>query len=161
MNPLQGFGRLIGTTAFRLSLATMVASAIFASGLLLYVGWNARRLIDEQIGQTLSAQINGLADQYRIGGLRRLTAVIERRSRQPGSFLFLLQGPQGETLAGNISGVPAQMLANSETFETTYQRQDEVDGAIQTSTRAALARAFLLPGNNRCWSAATSRSASG
>jgi signal transduction histidine kinase len=149
VKPLQVFGRLIGTTAFRLSLATMVASAIFAGGLLLYVGWNARRLIDEQIGQTLSAQINGLADQYRIGGLRRLTAVIERRSRQPGSFLFLLQGPQGETLAGNISGVPAQMLASSETFETTYQRQDEVDGQIQTSTRAALARVFVLPGNNR------------
>ena len=26
----------------------------------------------EQIGQTLTAQINGLADQYRIGGIRRL-----------------------------------------------------------------------------------------
>ncbi len=149
MKPLQVLGRLLGTTAFRLSLATMVAAAVFAGGLLLYVGWNARRLIDEQIGQTLSAQINGLADQYRIGGLRRLTAVIERRSRQPGSFLFLLQGPLGETLAGNISGVPAQMLSNRETFETTYQRQDEVDGTMQTSTRAALARVFVLPGNNR------------
>lgn len=127
----------------------MLASAVFASGLLLYVGWNARRLIDEQIGQTLSAQINGLADQYRIGGLRRLTAVIERRSRLPGSFLFLLQGPQGETLAGNISGIPLQRLTDAETFETTYQRQDEVDGQIQASTRGALARVFMLPGGNR------------
>ena len=145
----QGFGRLIGTTAFRLSLATMVASAVFASGLLLYVGWNARRLIDEQIGQTLSAQINGLADQYRIGGLRRLTSVIERRSRLPGSFLFLLQGPVGETLAGNVSAIPAHVLTSTVLIETTYQRQDELDGLVQTSTRGALARVFVLPGGNR------------
>ncbi len=112
-------------------------------------GTPAASSIDEQIGQTLSAQINGLADQYRIGGLRRLTAVIERRSRLPGAFLFLLQGPQGETLAGNIAGVPMRILSDSETFETTYQRQEEVDGQIQASTRGALARVFLLPGGNR------------
>lgn len=146
---MKGLGRLLGTTAFRLSLITMLASAVFASGLLLYVGWNARRLIDEQIGQTLSAQINGLADQYRIGGIRRLASVIERRSRQPGSFLFLLQGPQGETIAGNIGAVPAAVMANTALAETTYQRQDEVDGLLQTSTRGALVRVFALPGNNR------------
>jgi signal transduction histidine kinase len=144
-----GLARLVGTTAFRLSLITMLASAIFAGGLLLYVGWNARRLIDDQIGQTLSAQINGLADQYRIGGIRRLTSVIERRTRQPGAFLFLLQAPSGETIAGNISGVPAPMMANAALSETTYQRQDEVDGQLQTSTRSALVRVFALPGGNR------------
>jgi len=146
---LKGLARLVGTTAFRLSLATMLASAVFASGLLFYVGWNARRLIDNQIGQTLSAQIIGLGDQYRIGGLRRLTSVIERRSRQPGSFLFLLQGAQGETLAGNVSAIPAQVMASVDLAETAYQRQDEVDGQIQTSTRDALVRVLALPGGNR------------
>jgi signal transduction histidine kinase len=146
---VTGLRRLVGTTAFKLSVIYMLASAIFAGGLLLYVGWNARRLIDEQIGQTLTAQINGLADQYRIGGIRRLSAIIERRSRQPGSFLFLLQGPGGETIAGNITGVSSAVMANSDLTETTYQRFDEAEGQPVLANRGALVRVFTLPGNNR------------
>jgi signal transduction histidine kinase len=146
---VTGLKRLVGTTAFKLSVVYMLASAIFAGGLLLYVGWNARRLIDEQIGQTLTAQINGLADQYRIGGLRRLQSIIERRSRQPGSYLLLLQGPQAEIVAGNISGLDPAVMASSVLTETTYQRFEEVDGQTQTTTRGALVRVFVLPGNSR------------
>lgn len=146
---MRSIGRLLSTTAFKLSLVTMLASAVFAGGLLLYVGWNARRLIDDQIGQTLTAQINGLADQYRIGGIRRLAAVIERRSRQPGSFLFLLQGANGENLAGNITGVPAAIMASETVVETSYQRQEESEGQVQTSTRGALVRVFNLPSSNK------------
>ncbi len=146
---MTGFSRLVGTTAFKLSVIYMLASAIFAGGLLLYVGWNARRLIDEQIGQTLTAQINGLADQYRIGGIRRLQSIIERRSRQPGSFLFLLQGPQSETIAGNIAGLAPAVMSSTDLTETTYQRFEEVDGQTQATTRGALVRVFVLPGNNR------------
>jgi signal transduction histidine kinase len=146
---VTGLRRLVGTTAFKLSVVYMLASAIFAGGLLLYVGWNARRLIDEQIGQTLTAQINGLADQYRIGGIRRLQSIIERRSRQPGSFLLLLHGPQGENLAGNISGLDPLVMASTVLTETTYQRFEEVDGQTQTTTRGALVRVSVLPGNNR------------
>jgi signal transduction histidine kinase len=136
--------RLVGTTAFKLSLVYLIASALFAGGLISYVGWNARRLIDEQIGQTLTAQINGLADQYRIGGIRRLTAVIERRSREPGSFLFLLQGPAGETIAGNISGISTALFTGNNLVETRYQRLED-----EGQTREALVRSSPLPGNNR------------
>jgi signal transduction histidine kinase len=139
-----GVGRLIGTTAFKLSLVYMVASALFAGGLITYVGWHARRLIDEQIGQTLTGQINALADQYRLGGVRRLAGVIDRRTREPGAFLFLLQGPQGETLAGNISGVRADSFQTGVTLETVYQRLEE-----EGQQRSALVRSFQLPGGNR------------
>jgi hypothetical protein len=120
---LTGLGRLVSTTAFRLSLAYMLASALFAGGLIAYVGWNARRVIDDQISQTLEAQIAALQDQYRVGGIRRLTSVVERRSREPGAFLFLLQGPQGDTLAGNITGLRAEAFTPGVTVEATYQRR--------------------------------------
>jgi signal transduction histidine kinase len=141
---LKSFGRLVGTTAFRLTVVYMLASALFAGGLIVYVGWNARRLIDDQIGQTLSTQINALSEQYRVGGIRRLTAVIDRRTREPGAFLFLLQGPGGETLSGNISGLRAETFAVGATVETSYQRLEE-EGQL----RNALVQAFALPGNNR------------
>jgi signal transduction histidine kinase len=141
---VTGFKRLVGTTAFKLSIVYLIASALFAGGLITYVGWNARRLIDDQIGQTLTAQINALTDQYRIGGIRRLTAVIERRSREPGSFLFLLQGPAGETIAGNISGLSTARFAEGSPVETRYQRLED-----EGQTREALVRSVGLPGNNR------------
>jgi signal transduction histidine kinase len=142
---LNSLGRLVGTTAFKLSMAYMLASALFAGGLIAYVGSHARSLIDEQIGQTLTAQGNALQDQYRLGGIRRLTATVERRAREPGAFLFQLLGPQGETLAGNISGVRLESLQPNAAVETTYLRLEE-EGQQQ---RAALVRAFPLPGANR------------
>jgi HAMP domain-containing protein len=89
-------------------------------------------------------QINVLSDQYRVGGIRRLSAIIERRSREPGSFLFLLQGSAGETLAGNISGISGELFANSNILETSYQRLEE-----EGQTRLALVRSFVFPGNQR------------
>jgi signal transduction histidine kinase len=122
-----------------------VASALFAFGLITYVGSHARSLIDEQIGQTLATQGNALQDQYRLGGIRRLTATVERRAREPGAFLFQLLGPQGETLAGNISGVRVESLPASAAIETTYLRQEDET----QQPRAALVRAFPLPAGNR------------
>ncbi len=122
----------------------MLASALFAGGLIAYVGWNARRVIDDQISQTLEAQIAALQDQYRVGGIRRLTSVVERRSKEPGAFLFLLQGPQGETLAGNITGLRAENFTPGATVEATYQRLEE-----DSLPRAALIRAASVPAGNR------------
>jgi signal transduction histidine kinase len=137
--------RLVGTTAFKLSLAYMLASALFAGGLIAYVGRHAQGVIDEQIGQTLAAQGSALQDQYRLGGIRRLTATVERRAREPGAFLFLLVGAQGETLAGNISGVRVESLSPNAASETTYLRLDEES----PQPRAALVRAVPLPAGNR------------
>jgi signal transduction histidine kinase len=139
-----GFKGLVGTTAFKLSVVYLLASALFSAGLIAYVGWNARRLIDDQIAQTLTGQINALTDQYRIGGARRLTSVIERRAREPGAYLLLLQEPTGETLAGNISNVQAERFITRRPTETSYKRLDD-EG--QTST--ALVRTIILPSNQR------------
>jgi hypothetical protein len=57
---------LFRTTAFRLSLAYLVIFAIFAFGLLGYVAWNATKVLDDQIVDTIEAEITGLAEQYRL-----------------------------------------------------------------------------------------------
>jgi signal transduction histidine kinase len=127
----------------------MLASALFAGGLLFYVGWHAQRLIEGQIGQTLQAQIDGLTNQYRLGGIRRVQNIVDRRARQPGSFVFLVIGAQGETLAGNIGGVAAGGLALNTNIETTYLRQEEADGIAPAIQRRALVRISALPAGNR------------
>ena len=46
---MTAFGKLIRTTAFRLTLAYLLLFAVFAASLVGYFAWNTRRLINEQI----------------------------------------------------------------------------------------------------------------
>ena len=109
-----------------------------------WVSWSVGRLIDEQIGATVEAEINGLSEQYAQGGIRRLVDVVERRVRQPGASLYLVTNFQGQTISGNIKSLPPDVLLQPGVRETSYERVGE--SAID---RRALARIFLLPGGFR------------
>lgn len=137
---------LASTTAFRLAMIYLIASASFAVVLLLYVGWNAQRLLDRQILRTLDVQAASLLDQYRIGGLRRLTSVVDRRIREPGAFLLLLEGQSGQFLTGNISGISAKALNGQRGVIVDYVPPDDETG-LQASRRQAMVRVLDVPGN--------------
>jgi signal transduction histidine kinase len=142
---LAGLKRLMKTTAFRLSLAYLITFLAFAGVTLVYVAWNARQLLDDQIRSTIAAEVNGLAEQYRTGNIRRLIFVIERRSREPGAFLYLLTTPQGERLAGNVTAIPPEFLERAGDREIQYNRGDEGSPHIHR----ALVRVDILPGGFR------------
>ena len=97
---------LFRTTAFKLAAAYLVICSIFAVLVLGYVAWNAQRLLTDQIRSTIDAEIQGLAEQQRQGGIRRLVNIIERRSRAPGASLYLVTTPVGERIAGNVEALP-------------------------------------------------------
>src|SRR5947207_116587 len=82
---MTALGKLLRTTAFKLTLVYLTVFAMFAAFLLVYFAWNTRRLITEQITQTVDAEITGLAEQYRQGGIRRLVFVVDARSRRPAA----------------------------------------------------------------------------
>jgi signal transduction histidine kinase len=137
--------RLLRTTAFKLSVAYLLVFVLFAGAILGYVAFNARRLLDAQTVETLNSEVNALSEQYRNGGIRRLINVVDRRSRRPGSFLYSVQSPSGELVAGNIAALPQSVLAVPGTRETPYARSDEGD----QPQRLALARVYHLPANYR------------
>ena len=62
---MTALGKLLRTTAFKLTLVYLVVFAMFAAFLLGYFAWNTRRLVTEQITETVDAEIRGLTDQYR------------------------------------------------------------------------------------------------
>ena len=82
---MTALGKLFRTTAFKLTLVYLVVFSLFAAFLLAYFAWNTRRLITEQIHQTVDAEITGLSEQYRLGGIRRLVLVVDTRARRPGN----------------------------------------------------------------------------
>jgi signal transduction histidine kinase len=138
--------RLFRSTAFRLTLLYMGVFAIFATAALGYVAWNARRLIEQQISQTIDAEIVGLSEQFRQGGLRRLVTVIEQRARQPGASLYLVTTPFGEKLAGNLDQTPPGLLDRAGESEMIYARTSDDAGA---RPNIAIVRVYILPAGFR------------
>jgi signal transduction histidine kinase len=141
---VTALGKIFRTTAFKLSLAYLTIFAIGAGLVLARVAWNMKTLFDEQVALTVEAEITGLAEQYNIGGIRRLVNVIERRARQPGSSLYLLTTMAGEPLAGNVARLPDGALVRPGVIETPYQRVGESEEEVR-----ALARIVVLPGGFR------------
>lgn len=131
--------KLFRTTAFRLTLVYLGVFAISVFVILGYVAWNATRILNEQIVETIEAEIGGLAEQYRTAGIRRLVAIVDRRSRQPGASLYLLTTYQGERIAGNVGSVPPGTLEKEGQSEIEYARQDE-----EVQTHRAIVRVFIL-----------------
>ena len=71
---MTALGKLFRTTTFKLTLVYLTVFALFAAFLLGYFALNTRRLITEQINDTVDAEITGLSEQYRLGGIRRLVS---------------------------------------------------------------------------------------
>ena len=142
---MTALGKLVRSTAFRLTLAYLVIFALYAAALLAYFALNTGRLITEQITETVDAEITGLTEQYTIGGLRQLVLIVENRSLRPGSSLYLVTAPTGQALAGNVGSLGPGVLDKTGWSETVYRRLDEQEAAEHT----ALARVVQLSGGFR------------
>jgi signal transduction histidine kinase len=139
---VTALGKLLRTTAFKLTLVYLGIFVLFAASLLAYFALNTRRLITEQITATVNGEVNGLSEQYGQGGLRRLVVVVDVRSRRPGSSLYLVTTPSGEGLAGNVGSLQPGVLDHPGWLETNYHRLEAPEGA----EHRALVRVVQLPG---------------
>lgn len=145
-SPVTALGKLLRTTAFKLTLVYLIIFALFAVFLLGYFAFNTRRLFTEQITQTVDLDIEGLTSQFNAAGIRRLVLIVEARSRRPGSSLYLVTTPTGEGLAGNVGSLPQGVMNTPGWTETVYRRLDESDTA---ELHRALVRVTHLPGGFR------------
>ena len=138
---MSALGRLFRTTAFKISLAYLVITSIGAVLVLVSVGWNVKALIQEQVTQTVDADIVGLSEQYVEGGITRLVETVDQRVKQPGAGLYLVTTHAGEPLVGNVASLPPGVLDRTGVVETSY--------LVKGQRRQALARVFALSGGFR------------
>jgi signal transduction histidine kinase len=143
---VTALGRLLRTTAFKLVAVYMVVFALFAAGVIAYLAFHTQQLLLYQIRETIDAEVRGLAEQYNIGGIRRLVAVVEARANLPGSAVYLVTSATGVTLAGNVLDVATGTLERAGWSEITYRRTEE---GAEARDSVALARVFVLPGGFR------------
>jgi signal transduction histidine kinase len=142
---VTAFGKLIRTTAFRLTLVYLFLFALFAASLLGYFAWNTRRLITEQITSTVNAETGEISDIFGRRGLRGLVFTIENRALRPGANLYLVTTPNGQAIAGNVGSLAPGVMGITGWSETAYRRLDEQDSA----DHRALVRVSELSGGFR------------
>jgi signal transduction histidine kinase len=140
---MTALGKLFRTTAFKLTLVYLTVFALFAFFLLGYFALNTKRLFTEQVTDAVNTEVTGLVDHFNAGGIRRLTLVIEARSRRPGSSLYLVTTPGSDGLAGNVGSLPTGALDKQGWAETVYRRIEEGESS---DLHHALARVYHLPG---------------
>jgi signal transduction histidine kinase len=126
---VTAFGKLIRTTAFRLTLVYLFLFALFAASLLGYFAWNTRRLINEQITTTVNAETAEIDDIYARGGLRGLVFTIGNRALRPGANLYLVTTPTGQAIGGNVGSLAPGVMASTGWSEIGYRRLDEQEMA--------------------------------
>jgi signal transduction histidine kinase len=137
---VTAFGKLIRTTAFRLTLVYLFLFAFFAASLLAYFAWNTRRLITEQITTTVNAETSEINEIYARRGLRGLALTIGNRALRPGANLYLITTPTGQAIAGNVGSLAPGVMATTGWSETAYRRLDDQD----TGDHRALVRVTEL-----------------
>jgi signal transduction histidine kinase len=142
---VTAFGKLIRTTAFRLTLVYLFLFALFAASLLGYFAWNTRRLITEQITTTVNAETDEVSDIYNRRGLRFLVLAVESRALRPGANLYLVTTTTGQMIAGNVGSLMPGVMATTGWSETAYRRLDEQD----TTAHRALVNVTQLDGGFR------------
>ena len=87
--------KLFRTTTFRLSLTYLALFSAAAVVAIFYLYWNTTVLLSRQLNQTIDAELKGLAEQYRAGGLEQLVRIVAERSETPGNSLYLVADSEG------------------------------------------------------------------
>jgi signal transduction histidine kinase len=150
---VRGLGRFIRTTAFKLSLIYLAVFAALSLFLIVSIADATNDLLSRQLQDTIDAEIQGLAEQYRTGGVSRLIKVVEARSHMPGASLYLLTDFSGNVIAGNVSDLPSAVLSAADGIArpVPYRRlaTDLGDEQPAVASHKALVRVFVLPGGFR------------
>jgi signal transduction histidine kinase len=137
--------KILRSSAFRLALGYVALFGVSAVFLLAFVYWLTTTYMLRQADETIEAEIVGLAERYRIGGLTGLTASIrERLDRRPqGSSIYLLTDGAGAPIVGNLNRWPPV-----EPDENGFLEFELVAGPGEPPRRAR-AKPFVLRGGFR------------
>jgi signal transduction histidine kinase len=100
--------QLFRSFTFRLALIYITLFGVSVLILLGFIYWSTARYMVHQTDATIEAEIAGLAERYRIGGLAGLTSLITQRlSRKPGGLsVYLLTDNDYRPLIGNLDRWP-------------------------------------------------------
>lgn len=102
---MAAFPAIMKTTAARLSALYLILFTICAVALVFYMTSLSLRMFATQTRVSVAEEVQDLSRVFRRGGLPALVRSVERRSRQPGAYLYLIADPNGRILWGNVENL--------------------------------------------------------
>lgn len=143
---------LLKNTAVRLSALYILLFALCAAFLVIYVAAMSERFLREQTHTSIAQEVEDISRIYDTGGMNTLLRVLERRARQPGANLYVIAGPSGEILAGNVAAIEPGILGQEGWTDIPFRYErfgEEKKDAKKNEAHMALADVFLLPNGLR------------
>ena len=104
------FLTLYKNTAVRLSAVYLLLFSACAALLVFYVTSISESELQSRMRASISDEIGELGEVYSDGGIAALLKLLERRAHQPGANLYVIAGPNGEILAGNVAALAPGVL---------------------------------------------------
>lgn len=127
--------KLLTSSTFRLGAVYLTVFAISVAAILGYIYWNTAILLERQIEDTLEAEVQGLAEQYRQGGPSGLLATVNRRSQQSEGGVYILTNSIGRRIAGNLPALPAEAVGERGVIDFRFPYETP-GGTVQHTARA-------------------------
>jgi signal transduction histidine kinase len=137
--------KLFRTTTFRLALIFMALFGTAAACAIGYIYWQTNVLLNSQLEQTIEAEIQGLAEQYRSGGISNLAKTVANRSLTAGNSIYLVTDSEGDRITGNLTSISRDLWNSVGRVEFVYNRP----GQKGPESRLALVNVFRLKGGFR------------
>ena len=141
---LRPLAAMTATMAFR-QAASFVAVVVAAGAVILWLLYvHTTDLMSRQLVETMSVEAEGLADLGRAAGPLAIVEAVKARAAagSVGGRLYLVIGPRGNTLAGNLPQWPDEIATDASGGTFAYQ------GGPDTR-RLAAGVALRLPGDLR------------
>ncbi|MBB3591965.1 hypothetical protein FHX08_002309 [Rhizobium sp. BK529] len=139
---MSRFWVLFKSTAVRLSALYILLFSICAATLVFYVTAMSQRLLTGQIREAVAQEVTQVQRAYDAGGMNLLLRTMERRARQPGANLYLIAGPSGDILAGNVASVQPGVFEEQGWTSIPFMYQRYTDSGVVRHT--AIANIFVL-----------------
>jgi signal transduction histidine kinase len=110
----------------RLLAAHLVLVALSTAMVLAFVYYSTRGVIEAEVREIVAADLRGLGDDYREGGVLGLSRAIDRRLAGGAwqDTVYLLADARGNRLAGNLAGWPPVVPPQSGWVELDLYRSD-------------------------------------
>jgi len=120
------------TATFRLAFAYLCLFAVSVMLLLGFIYWRTAGFMATQSDETIRAEVQGLAEQYKRRGIFGLQSIIIERSSRVGQRSLYLLSQHGTPLAGNLSQWPPDAVETAkEWINFSYERGVEGDKEVR------------------------------
>jgi signal transduction histidine kinase len=140
----SAIGRMVRTTAVKLSLVYLVVFSLVSVALVAYIAHSTNAILTAELRDSVDTEVRDLQDQYARGGILRVVRILDNRSRQPGAGLYLVTDTAGQPLLGNISDLPTGVVTQAENVISTVPYTRLNQSGTQDKSHVALVRVISL-----------------